>query len=546
MKQLSGFSAKRYYPDEWVKLIKNAGAKYAVITTKHHDGVSLWNTKQSKSISTLQNSFARKDVLTPFVASLKNAGIKTGLYFSLPDWSHPDYDVFTRVLKKYDYKKEVTRFDSFIHLYQNQLRELSENYRPDLLWFDGDWEHSAEEWKTVETKRLLQSYNSEIIINSRLTNQGDYATPEQGIPVTQPNSKYWELCYTMNDSWGYQPLDQKYKSSNQLIRTLVDCISLGGNLLLDIGPKEDGTIPQKQIDILKDMGRWTHKHAQAIYGTIPFSVGKKIFDGKTATKKDSSFFYVYLDYKPNEYVVIQNPAFVTNECGQVESVEVIGHKEKLSFKNTESHCVIHVPDSMLDRDVTVLKVNYLAPKSTKHMPAISSYLKDKEAPPQVTIHQIIDDLKKGNNPLSEYNITLNKTQTLPSFLHPQVYNWVKKHAELFTKDMNPNVPYGYFNGATILSKDSTTLYLFIEGKPTGPILVKGLKNEIARIRIVGDGSILNDYTIYDKLYWSATPGILSFYVPDKRLDKYVTVIAILLNAPVDLYSGEVKAIESNL
>ncbi|HUN04905.1 MAG TPA: alpha-L-fucosidase, partial [Niabella sp.] len=263
MDQLKGFSAGNYNPQLWVDLIKESGARYAVLTSRHHDGVSLWNTKQQGAISIPRNGAVRKDVMTPFISALKRSGLKTGIYYSLPDWSHNDYDVFTGAIKRFNVKDDPQRFERFINYYQGQLKELSKQYKPDLLWFDGDWEHSAEEWRAAETRRRLQSYNPKIIINSRLKEYGDYATPEQGVPVQKPSSPYWELCYTMNDSWGYQPFDRNYKTPYMLINTLVDRISMGGNLLLDIGPKADGTIPEEQVTILKEMGRWTKKHAEA-------------------------------------------------------------------------------------------------------------------------------------------------------------------------------------------------------------------------------------------------------------------------------------------
>lgn len=225
MKQLNGFSASQYRSDEWTDLIKKSGAQYAVITTKHHDGVALWNSKAEKAVTIPTHSLAKKDVLTPFVASLKKSGLKMGLYFSLPDWSHPYYDINTRTKKRYEIKNDPKRWEQFTHYYQTQLKELSLQYHPDLLWFDGDWEHSSGEWKASQTLEILKQYNPDIIINSRLTNLGDYDTPEQGIPVVGPQSQYWELCYTMNDSWGYQPNDHHYKTPNMIVRTLADVIS---------------------------------------------------------------------------------------------------------------------------------------------------------------------------------------------------------------------------------------------------------------------------------------------------------------------------------
>lgn len=539
--QINKFTAKNYQPQQWVDLIKNAGAKYAVITTKHHEGVSLWDTKQPNALSIPKHSPAKRDVLTPFISALKKSGLKTGLYFSLPDWSYNDYDVFTSTIKRYDYTKEPKRFDSFINYYQNQLRELSSQYNPDLYWFDGDWEHSAEEWKASETRNMLQSYNKDIIINSRLKDHGDYATPEQGVPVQKPESEYWELCYTMNDSWGYQPFDNKYKSSNQLIRALVDCIAMGGNLLLDIGPDEDGTIPQKQIDILKDMGRWTSKHAEAIYGTRS-GIDQKYFEGKTALSKDKRTLYLYLAENPNGL------AWLKGIDSKLSGISVVGSGKKLTYQKEGNNYWINIPADQADKDVTVLKVQLNEPIKLADtiMPVVpfDKYISGNESSFK-KIKRIAHDVRTGNNPFADKGLEVNKYASLTGIKDVTVREWAKKHAEVLGNGI-AGLPNGYFAGPTALSPDKQTLYLFIEGQPTGPVLVKGLNNNVARIRIAGEGSIINDFTIFDKLYWNSAPGILSINIPKERTDKNVTVIAILFDSPVSLYTGEVKAIESNL
>ncbi|QDW26249.1 alpha-L-fucosidase [Pedobacter sp. KBS0701] len=313
MKQLDGFTAAKYKPEEWVNLIKESGAKYAVITTKHHDGVALWDSKIPNATTTVISSAAKKDLITPFVTELKKTGLKTGLYFSLPDWSYPDYDGFTRDRKRYDYKQNPARFKKFQNYFQGQLNELSTKYNPDLVWFDGDWEHSGEEWQAKNILSDLRRVNQNIIINSRLNGHGDYDTPEQGVPVVKPSSPEWELCYTMNDSWGYQPYDNHYKSSNMIIRTLVDCISMGGNLLLDIGPKADGTIAPEQVKILKDLGCWTKKHSEAIYETQA-GISEKHFNGKTAVSKDRKTLFLYLDYKTDEGILLSGIKSKVKKC----------------------------------------------------------------------------------------------------------------------------------------------------------------------------------------------------------------------------------------
>jgi len=374
MKQLRGFTAKNYDPQAWADLVKQSGARYAVLTSKHHDGVALWDSSQG--LNTRNDTPARRDLVGPFVDALRRNDLKVGLYYSLIDWSHPDYPTFTRTQNRYETKADPQRWARFVEFYHGQLDELSQRYKPDLYWFDGDWEHSAEEWQSDQVRRMLLASNPDTILNSRLAGRGDYATPEQGVPIVKPKDPFWELCLTMNDSWGYQPNDRNYKTPNQLIRVLADTVGMGGNLLLDIGPRADGSIPEEQVAILKEMGRWTAKHQEAIYGT------------------------------------------------------------------------------------------------------------------------------------------------------------------------QAGIPKDHFYGPTSLSKDQTKLFLFLDGKPNGPVLVKGLKNKINRAWVVGNGTKLKS-TVLSKAYWSPVPGLLYIDVPDEVLDPQVTVLALLLDGPVELYREEVKAIESN-
>ncbi len=547
MKQLQGFNASKYDPAAWVGLIKESGAKYAVITSKHHDGVSLWDTKAPKAISTLNQSAAKSDVLSPFVAALKKSGLRTGIYYSLPDWSYPDYDGFTRDRKRYSLKEEPKRWKTFLSYQQQQLKELSVKYNPDLLWFDGNWEHNDAEWEAPVIKQSLEKYNPNIIINSRLDGHGDYETPEQGIPVLKPESKYWELCYTMNDSWGYQPFDTKYKSSNMIIRTLVDCISMGGNLLLDIGPEADGSIAPEQVAILKGLGRWTKKHTDAIYGTQT-GIPAGHVNAKTALSKDKKTLFLYLDYKDQTGIALNGIS------SDIEKADIVGYQGKgLTFsKSATGTYVIHIAAEAFDKDVTVVRVQFKDPLKLTQVTAPAQTAKElltadkKQFSAAWKIKDLADQISKGINPLASTNLTADAFNFKPSVtpLDLEVNDWVIKHAEVLYKT-TAGIPEGHYQGRTALSADQQTVYLFVEGQPTGPIAIKGLKNQINRIRIVGDGTIL-PYSIYNKLYWSKIPGIVYIDIPATRLDKTMTVIAVLLDGPADWYREKVGAIESNM
>ena len=544
MKQLNGFSASKYQPDEWVKLIKSSGAKYAVITSKHHDGVSLWNSKAEKAITIPKNSLARKDVLTPFVSELKKAGLKTGIYYSLPDWSHPYYDIHTRTKKRYEVKNDQKRWQNFVTYYQSQLNELSTQYKPDLLWFDGDWEHSSEEWQSSKTLENLRKHNPNIIINSRLNHHGDYETPEQGIPVISPDSKYWELCYTMNDAWGYQPYDRNYKTPNMIVRTLVDVLNLGGNLLLDIGPKSDGTIPQEQIDILKNLGRWTSKYHDAIYGTrqgLPF----ENYKGKSAISKDGKKLFLFLE-EAKDFTKIYGLNSIP------KSAKIIGdNTAKVSFKaNNYGNLTLNFSHVKFDQDATVveldfnekIRVNKVINKEKYSLDEISENKNSKYA-----VYEIANQLHEGNDIFNNSGLTsdgLNMKIPKTPNTNPETLSWISKNAEALF-ETEKGLLTGHFSGMSALSKDKQTLYLFLEGTPTGPIALKGIKNGIARIHIVGDASLLS-HKIYNKLYWNSTPGIIYIDVPKERLDKSMTIIAVLLDKPIELHTEKVGAIENNL
>jgi alpha-L-fucosidase len=352
MKQLNGFTAKRYDPKAWAALFAESGARYAVLTTMHHDGVALWDSKVNE-LNVVKKTPAKKDLVNPFCAAMREKGLKVGLYYSLLDWSHPDYPEFLRDKKRYE--NDSLRWKKYLGFLNGQLDELGNQHKPDLWWFDGDWEHSADQWKAKELRQKLFAQNPNVIINSRLQGYGDYDTPEQGVPVGKMKAPYWELCMTINDSWGYQATDKEYKSANEIIRIFADCISLGGNLLLDVGPKEDGTIPEEQVAVLKELGRWTGKHAQAIYGSKG-GVSRDWFSGPSTISADSTKLYLFVEHKPNGKLMLKglknkvNTAFVVGK-GTNLNYEV---QMKPWWSQHPGLLLIDMPEESLDPQVTVI------------------------------------------------------------------------------------------------------------------------------------------------------------------------------------------------
>jgi alpha-L-fucosidase len=361
MKQLKGFTASKYDPQAWADLIKESGARYAVITTKHHDGVALWPTKQDH-FSVAKNTPAKRDVLQPFYAALDKDGIKRGAYFSLIDWSYKDYPGFTKDSAKYKIAAEPERWQRFQNFFQSQIDEINHAYKPDLWWFDGDWEHSAEEWQAEKVRNEILSVNPNAIINGRLQGYGDYETPEQNFPVSRPKFNWWELCMTTNNNWGYHPDDTNYKTPFEVISIFVDAVSNGGNLLLDIGPKEDGTIPKEQVNILKELGKWNKKNGEAIFGTIP-ALPQGHFYGPSTLSKDSTTLYLFL---PQQNV---GNIMVKGLINKIKDVQIVGTSQhlqskivgKISWSPVPGLVFINVPEKYKDTYMTVLKLQLDSP-----------------------------------------------------------------------------------------------------------------------------------------------------------------------------------------
>lgn len=361
MAQGNEFTAKNYDPEAWAKLFKKVGARYAVLTTKHHDGVALWDTKYSK-LNVKDKTPTKRDLVGPFVDALRKEDLKVGLYYSLIDWSHPDYDVvFPRpdTQKNYPQKHQdqLSPWQRFIKFNDNQLRELSTNFNPDLWWFDGDWEKSSEQWRAESLKDSLLAWNPKVVVNSRLKTHGDYSTPEQGVPVVRPEGA-WEFCMTMNDNWGYFPSDTNYKPISQIIRTFVEVIASGGNLLLNIGPKPDGTIAEEQVERLEALGEWIKKYESAVFNSkagLPYGH----FYGPTLLSKDDTKIYLALFDTPKHYISLKG---IQNK---VKSIKVLGSNQELNFvrnggaawNNIPGILRIDVPlEKSLDENVTVIEV----------------------------------------------------------------------------------------------------------------------------------------------------------------------------------------------
>jgi len=298
------FNPVKFHADEWVSLAKDAGMKYIVITSKHHDGFCLFDSKNT-DFDVMSTPF-KCDILKELSEACRKQGIRLCFYHSIMDWHHPDY------LPRRDWEKDRSAagavFDRYVQYMKNQLRELLTNYGPlGVLWFDGEWESTWNEKYGRDLYQYVRSFQPDIIINNRVgasrsgmegfsqgkESAGDFGTPEQQIPATGLPGVDWETCMTMNDNWGYNSHDKNWKSAKDLIRMLADIASKGGNYLLNIGPTSEGMFPPESVERLREIGQWMKTNSESIT-TTQASPFKKLEWGRSTQKAISGGTRLYL------------------------------------------------------------------------------------------------------------------------------------------------------------------------------------------------------------------------------------------------------------
>jgi len=278
------FNPSLYNADEWVALAKQAGMKYIVITSKHHDGFALFDAKNSR-YDVVDATPYGKDILRPLSDACARQGLKFCTYHSIMDWHHPA-QLPAKMTEDGRPVWNPTRIaegrkPEFIDYMKGHLEQLVREYGTNVLWFDGEW---LDWWTDQDARDIygwLRAMNPSLIVNNRIGTgrggmggftqegafAGDFGTPEQEIPDTGVPGLDWESCMTMNDTWGFKSQDHNWKSTETLVRNLIDIASKGGNYLLNVGPKPDGTIPEASVERLREVGRWMAVNGAAIHGT---------------------------------------------------------------------------------------------------------------------------------------------------------------------------------------------------------------------------------------------------------------------------------------
>ncbi len=379
------FNPTQFSAKDWVQMAKNAGMKYIVITSKHHDGFAIYESKAS-DFDVMGTPFKR-DILKELADECKKEGIKLCFYHSIMDWHHPDY--LPRRNWETDRSAKGADFDKYVTYMKKQLKELLTNYgdAPHVLWFDGEWEATWNNERGTDLYNYVRSLKPDIIINNRVGASrdgmagftapgnfaGDFGTPEQEIPATGLPGVDWESCMTMNGNWGYNKADKNFKSTKELLQNLAEIASKGGNFLLNVGPTAAGLFPDESILRLKEMGDWMKKNGESIHGTSASPLGSFDWGRITMKQKDgNTILYLHVFEAPRDNKLVLNgvantpmgASFLGSPSAKAPKVE-----------RMDDGIVVELPQAMPDKINSVIMLQ-LKGKPDIHLLPIAKALHD--------------------------------------------------------------------------------------------------------------------------------------------------------------------------
>jgi alpha-L-fucosidase len=330
---------------EWAKLAKQAGMKYMVMTSKHHEGFCLWDTKQTDYNAAKHGP--GRDLVREYVEACREFGLKIGFYYSLMDWHHPDG---ARCAKDEAARKR------FIEFTDGCVKELCTNYgKIDILWYDVSWPlRSPELWESARRNAMVRELQPDIIINNRSQLPEDFGTPEEHV-TAEGEGRDWEACMTFNGSWGYMPSAIDWRPVREVIGMLRTAAAGAGNLLLNIGPKPDGSVPEEAYERLIPVGKWTEKNGEAFYGEVD-RVGRKLEwvpTGNWSLKGNTAYFWC--NRWPGKELAIGG--LLT----KLERASLLATGEPVDFEQTENRLILKgLPESNPDEiaGVSVIKLEF--------------------------------------------------------------------------------------------------------------------------------------------------------------------------------------------
>ncbi len=353
--------------DDWCRTAAEASMGYAVMVTQHHDGVANFaSAVPGHAIS------GGRDLVAEFCESASRHGLRVGLYLSLSDWSHPDYPAWDPSMAPYNFiaypRPDAETWERFVAQLKERITHLLTAYgRIDMIWFDGGWERTPDEWHATELEALIRSLQPGIMINDRLPGaHADFQTPEQLLPAEPPDTRF-ETCMTMNKSWGWVPHDTAYTTATETIHLLGEIAGRGGNLLLNIGPGPDGHIVEAQRRILGEVGSWMSRHHEAIVATTPGLAPWQWHGPSTRTHGADEMEHIHLIcvMRPYRHVVVRGV-----HPSRLRSAVVMGTGTSLSWTRRISaidevfggdplgEVILEIDDADIDADATVITLTF--------------------------------------------------------------------------------------------------------------------------------------------------------------------------------------------
>lgn len=337
------FDARDYNPTEWAELAKASGMRYGVLTSKHHEGFCLWNSKVCSFNSV--NSASKRDLVGEYVEAFRKAGLKVGLYYSLGDWRNPDWQA--------GFRGDPAARERFMEFTHAAVRELLTQYGPiDILWYDLPQCYSASEWRSVDLNAMARALQPNILINNRAWTSEDFGTPEQHVEASPPG-RLWEACMTLNGHWGYCPSDHNYKSAASIAQTLARVATGGGNLLLNVGPDGHGKIPAEAESILRKVGKWLEHNGEAVYQAQRYQLPFQLFG--PVTVRDHTLFCHLASYFGTEFTV-------GGLKPNVLKASILSTGQALSIERQATRTIVRgLPEVPPDEVLTVVKLELDGP-----------------------------------------------------------------------------------------------------------------------------------------------------------------------------------------
>jgi alpha-L-fucosidase len=335
-KLAASFHPKPNAARDWARLAKQAGQKYMVMTTKHHEGFCNFDTKLTNYCAAKQGP--GRDLVREFVEAARAEGMRVGFYYSLMDWHHPDGAIC---------KTDEAARRRFVDYTHGLVRELMTNYgKIDILWYDVDWPLTAEQWESEKMNDMVFQLQPQILVNNRNGLRGDFTTPEQTIRAS--NDQAWESCMTMNGSWGYHKADDDWKSPKTIVRNLLTCAHDTGNYLLNIGPKGDGSIPEESVQILTSVGKWMDRNGDRIHKSEKCQSMRSTFASFT---REGNTLFMHVHFWPGSTVALGG---LTN---QVKSARLAATGQQVKFVQEKFRVQFTgLPEKAPDDPVTTIAI----------------------------------------------------------------------------------------------------------------------------------------------------------------------------------------------